>query len=285
MAFAAAGFADALVQGADFGQALKSGIISGVSAAAFYGAGRYAKTFGEGVFAGGLTGTGFSMKIALHGLIGGTSSQLQGGKFGHGFASAGFTALGTGFNNSSFIPGKGVSPLRVLIGAMIGGTASEMTGGKFANGAITGAFSQALNQEQLEKELAAQQTQLDKNNPLGLTPENAETTFGVFYPEHPNLPTADQIGPDGVALANNLITDAAQIQDVADVVQNFGPGSVVKPGLFTLARRFATDGFKGLTRDLTFEEKLGQFGGAARGGAAINPDNRLRFNVLFGGDR
>ncbi|HCO59468.1 MAG TPA: hypothetical protein DIT58_04685, partial [Porticoccaceae bacterium] len=40
---------------------------------------------------------------------------------------------------------------------MIGGTASEMTGGKFANGAVTGAFSQLMNNELTrEKELAAQ---------------------------------------------------------------------------------------------------------------------------------
>ncbi|MCY4344930.1 MAG: polymorphic toxin type 44 domain-containing protein, partial [Gammaproteobacteria bacterium] len=38
----------------------------------------------------------------------------------------------------------------VAVGAAIGGTASRITGGKFANGALTGAFSQALNNERAE---------------------------------------------------------------------------------------------------------------------------------------
>ena len=61
--------------------------------------------------------------------------------------TAGFTALGTSFNNSRHVGGAGFSPLRVALGAAIGGTASRITGGKFANGAVTGAFSQAFNNE------------------------------------------------------------------------------------------------------------------------------------------
>ena len=38
----------------------------------------------------------------------------------------------------------------MAVGAAIGGTASRITGGKFANGAVTGAFSQALNNERAE---------------------------------------------------------------------------------------------------------------------------------------
>jgi len=67
-----------------------------------------------------------------------------------------FTALGSGLNNSRFVGGAGFSPLRVAVGAAIGGTASRVTGGKFANGAITGAFSQALNNERAEVEFKEQ---------------------------------------------------------------------------------------------------------------------------------
>jgi len=149
--FAAAGFADALVAGASFGQALKSGFISGISAAAFSGIGEYLQNGYAGNFAAGLDGAGFAIKVAGHGIIGGITAELQGGSFGHGFAAAGFTALGSSFNNSKFIGGKGFSSLRVVIGAVIGGTASKLSGGKFANGAVTGAFSQALNNEYSEK--------------------------------------------------------------------------------------------------------------------------------------
>ena len=158
--FGAAGFADALIQGASFGDALRAGIIAGVSAAAFSGIGTYLGQSASftGNFAAGLSKAGFAMKVGLHAITGGVMSVLQGGKFGHGFAAAGFTALGSSFNNSQFIGGKGFSSTRVVIGAVIGGTASKISGGKFANGAVTGAFSQALNNEMSEKrDLESQQ--------------------------------------------------------------------------------------------------------------------------------
>ena len=145
--FGGAGFGDALLQGASFEQARQAGFLSGVSAAAFSGIGSVLGESLGGTFAAGLNAQGFSLKVLFHGTVGGITSVLQRGKFGHGFASAGVTALGSGFNNSQFIGRAGFSPLRVAIGAAIGGTASRLTGGKFANGAIMGAFSQALNAE------------------------------------------------------------------------------------------------------------------------------------------
>ncbi len=155
--FGAAGFADALIQGASFGDALRAGIIAGVSAGAFSGIGTYLGNTANGFtgqFAAGLSKAGFAMKVGLHAITGGVMSVLQGGKFGHGFAAAGFTALGSSFNNSQFIGGKGFSSTRVVIGAVIGGTASKISGGKFANGAVTGAFSQALKNELTENRKA-----------------------------------------------------------------------------------------------------------------------------------
>ena len=149
----AGGFADALSQGATFERALLSGIISGVSGAAFSGIGSHLATHFGGGFAAGLSGAGFALKVGLHGTVGGIAGALQGGRFGHGFAAAGLTALGSGFNNSRFVGGPGFSPARVTVAAAIGGTASRITGGKFANGAVTGAFSQALNNEASEVEM------------------------------------------------------------------------------------------------------------------------------------
>ena len=78
--------------------------------------------------------------IAAHALTGGVLADLQGGKFGHGFFSAGFTKATMG----SFVSGK-TSFSNAVKSAVIGGTASVISGGKFANGAVTGAFQYSLN--------------------------------------------------------------------------------------------------------------------------------------------
>ena len=150
--FAVAGTLDALVAGADLSDAFLTGIISGLSAGAFsYAGSTWFHKLSQG-FDAGL----YAAKILVHGTIGGVTSVLQGGKFGHGFASAGFTAAVSAVNNSRYIhkDSNGFSWRRVAIGAAAGGTASKISGGKFANGAITGAFSQALNGERSEVDKA-----------------------------------------------------------------------------------------------------------------------------------
>lgn len=138
---------DTLLMGGDFGDALKNGLIAGISAAAFAHVGNKLDAM-KGNFIGGLSAEGFTFKVLSHGTIGGITSVLQGGEFGHGFASGFFTASATSFNNSAHIGPEGkFSWTRVAVGSAIGGTASKLSGGKFANGAVTGAFSQALNAE------------------------------------------------------------------------------------------------------------------------------------------
>ncbi|WP_293634471.1 FG-GAP-like repeat-containing protein [Shewanella sp. CG12_big_fil_rev_8_21_14_0_65_47_15] len=91
---------------------------------------------------------GFSVgKIASHGVAGGISSELSGGKFGHGFASAGFTQLA---GQMGVLPDIGANSAQnrfdnAIAAAVVGGTASVLSGGKFANGAVTGMFSRMLN--------------------------------------------------------------------------------------------------------------------------------------------
>ena len=64
----------------------------------------------------------------------------MGGKFGHGFLSAGVTKGVTGAVH-------GGSPLiRVAASATIGGTVSEISGGKFANGARTAVYQYLYNE-------------------------------------------------------------------------------------------------------------------------------------------
>lgn len=76
--------------------------------------------------------------VAAHATLGGVTSTLNGGKFGHGFIAAGFSsALAPQINTGNdFSDG--------FLHAMVGGTASRLSGGKFANGAVTAAFSFAV---------------------------------------------------------------------------------------------------------------------------------------------
>lgn len=75
--------------------------------------------------------------FAASGFTGDVMSDIQGGKFGHGFISAGFDAAVSGqFGQNPYV--------QVLGAAIVGGSISAVTGGKFVHGAITAAFSAEL---------------------------------------------------------------------------------------------------------------------------------------------
>jgi hypothetical protein len=91
----------------------------------------------------GLTSGQFAAKIAAHAAVGGVTSVLNGGKFGHGFASAGVVEA---FSPALMrLEGSGAA-IEVLAAAVVGGTASVASGGKFANGAMHGAAMWAFNE-------------------------------------------------------------------------------------------------------------------------------------------
>ncbi|NQZ65140.1 hypothetical protein [Crocosphaera sp.] len=85
---------------------------------------------------GGQAGLSGSEQFFASGVVGGVSSVLQGGKFGHGFISAGLGSIGGGTNPFA----------RIAVSAIVGGTISKLTGGKFANGAKAAAFSALLSE-------------------------------------------------------------------------------------------------------------------------------------------
>ncbi|WP_299939497.1 RHS repeat-associated core domain-containing protein [uncultured Microbulbifer sp.] len=95
--------------------AFKNGVLGGISAGAFAG------------MPGGWSPTAF----ALRGTFGGVLSVIGGGKFGHGFVSAG---VGGGFGKDTQLATR----------MLVSGSISEATGGKFANGAATAAFAMAM---------------------------------------------------------------------------------------------------------------------------------------------
>ncbi|KZN60870.1 RHS repeat-associated core domain-containing protein [Pseudoalteromonas luteoviolacea] len=118
--------------------ALKAGAISALSAYAFSQIG---DAFGA---ESGFWETGGAAHIGAHALTGGVISELQGGKFGHGFLSAGLT-------KGAQVAGL-VSMDNIIIGTaqsmVVSGTISKLTGGKFANAAVTGAFQYLYNARQ-----------------------------------------------------------------------------------------------------------------------------------------
>lgn len=76
------------------------------------------------------------------GALGGITSALQGGKFGHGFISAGIGAASGSLKFSG--PATSQVVKRTLTAVVVGGTATRISGGKFANGAGTAMFSSLI---------------------------------------------------------------------------------------------------------------------------------------------
>ena len=130
-------FGNAIASGASITGAFRSSVTSMISVGVFQGIG--------GSFTGAAEGG--PGHILAHATAGGAMSVLQGGKFGHGFLSAGFTKAAS----VAFLPdGKNLTGNQIFYGtvvsAVIGGTVSKLSGGKFANGAQTGAFQYLFNQ-------------------------------------------------------------------------------------------------------------------------------------------
>jgi RHS repeat-associated protein len=122
-----------------------AGAVSGAIAGA---AGGFVATGSlKGAMVGAISGAAFGAigaagwnkagSFAASGAVGGVMSDLQGGKFGHGFWSAGLGSATGGQYSSN-------APVQVLVAAVVGGTISKLTGGKFANGAYSAAFAAAL---------------------------------------------------------------------------------------------------------------------------------------------
>jgi len=135
--------------------AFTSGAITAATAYAFSEIGAHfdglnAGSAGDGLYNFGgnyLTSGQVAQQISAHAIVGGVVADLRGGKFGHGFFSAGLTK---GIGGALLPGGSDLSSEEIVKGtvvsAVVGGTASKISGGKFANGAQTGAFQYLFNQ-------------------------------------------------------------------------------------------------------------------------------------------
>ncbi len=88
------------------------------------------------------------LSALAHGAAQGGLSELQGGKFIHGFISASLGSISTSAMTGLKIDHLG---LQVSVSSAVGGTSSALTGGSFANGAVTGAFTVIYNHEMHDK--------------------------------------------------------------------------------------------------------------------------------------
>ncbi len=82
------------------------------------------------------------LSALAHGAAQGGLSELQGGKFIHGFISASLGSISTSAMTGLKIDHLG---LQVSVSSAVGGTSAALTGGSFANGAVTGAFTTIFN--------------------------------------------------------------------------------------------------------------------------------------------
>lgn len=144
----------AKAHGASTSEALRSGAIAGATAFAFQQIGAHFQAASNANLAVGppnpselvnfggnwLTPAQVAGQITAHSIAGGVISELQGGEFGHGFVSAGFTKGITG----AF--GGGGVVQRYASATVAGGTASVISGGKFKNGALTASYQFLFNE-------------------------------------------------------------------------------------------------------------------------------------------
>ena len=144
-AICAAGFSFGATvgSGGSIRDAFRAGAFAGVSAATFGEIGKSFRAAGK---------SGSLRHIFAHAFVGGILEVTKGGKFGHGFLSAGLTKgvmSRAGFDYEDRRLESIVA--RTTVAAMVGGTSAAISGGKFANGASTAAMAHLFNQEGIDK--------------------------------------------------------------------------------------------------------------------------------------
>ena len=217
-------FADSLAQGVPLDKAFLAGVSAGALTAVALG------TFPTGNFGLNLATAGHVATVAT---VGGITTSLQGGKFGHGFLSAGIGASVGG------IPAlRGVSAGRVaartVVSAVSAGTVSEITGGKFANGAVTAAFfslvSSAAQAASADNNLTTQQQAAEaqrKREEVYVTGHKiggvGPVHTAIEYTDANGVPVTISAGPDD----GLLVSETGRLSDRPE--KNFTIGTVSPP--------------------------------------------------------
>ena len=188
-------FLEALVRGANFADALQGGVISGLSVYA-------AASIAAPAVPDALSLAKYGL---AHGAVGGMTSVLRGGRFGHGFLTSALPAtFGSSLGERLGGAVGSARAGRVIASAVLGGTASQLTGGKFVNGAATGAFYSVITQVWTDVRYgntnSGHASEIIKN-----IPENAEEIF-----------------EKGLALAKEMGFDTSRVFYVEEYVFSLG---------------------------------------------------------------
>ncbi|NQZ09745.1 MAG: DUF2974 domain-containing protein, partial [Algicola sp.] len=249
---------------------LTTGSLKGALLGAFTGA--------LGASFGGLDGiAGF----LVNGAVGGLSSKLTGGKFGHGFLSAG---IGQAVGGS--IKALKTATGRILAKAVVGGTVSKLTGGKFANGALTSAFAASLAevgaQQEIEEATAddVKKAKMAKavydvtGDDVGRTDLVEGYTLDSVYENYTGMKAALFIGESGSVLAFAGTDMLSGADWKANLLQAVGFESAQHTTAFALAKKLYGDA----NQNLQFTgHSLG--GGIAAAAAIRNGGSATVFNA------
>lgn len=173
-------FAGGFAAGAVQSGTLRGAAMGGISSLAFFGVAQAFPVKGMNI------GTGEGMaaysKLALaSGVTGGVMAELQGGRFGNGFVTAGASAFLSPIPEAASSNPAG----QTVVAAVISGTISRATGGKFANGAVTGAFQFATSRivSRSSRRSASSETYERRSRIVGRFKETYFDTYSDLTPE------------------------------------------------------------------------------------------------------
>ena len=226
-----AAFAEAMVMGGSFGDALLAGLSAG------------ALTFsGINLFPGFEAGIGKMLLYgAQMGVIGGITSAIQGGKFGHGFISAGFGSF-VGAKVGNFVKGANTALTNMgkfLAKVTVGGTISKVTGGKFGNGAGYAAFSAAVSYAATTEAVAAESSNGESIKKVENLPDKIEDRQSI-YDEGLSAAKTQGLNIDGAKIEPKLGT--IHLRSRAGFSKNFSSKADALQYLSDNPKWFAADG-------------------------------------------
>ncbi len=153
LCYATAQYDIARAHGASPSEAARGAAVAGVT----YYLGQQASSWVGSTFDINAGAGQYALNVAANGVVGGTLTVAQGGKFGYGFVSSAFAAGAKSLNFDIWGKSANYKIHRTVTAAVIGGTASKLGGGKFANGAASAAFTHLFNAEWSAKRNPAKQ--------------------------------------------------------------------------------------------------------------------------------
>ena len=141
--------------------------------------------------------------VAAHAVSGGVLEVLRGGKFGHGFVSAGlFAAVSPNLKGDRFAQG--------VQATILGGSISQLTGGKFANGAVSAVFQQAFSAVAGLEKVAPDEAYAERASTFdpatALAQVMIEPFFRIFLAEPPVVPFDEINIPTDIATASGKLS-------------------------------------------------------------------------------